>query len=151
MDRCLPNDYHVCWSARIGHSRSIDRLTTMVNGLSFISQVSSTLEEVELFGSVHWMEVEWNFSSRYCQTSRNLPNIRSMSTFSFDPDPTTRHTVWSILFGATFTWLAIYGRCSPGFLQDRLKFARSSRFQSSTSTTLSLCSDSARCQIVRQD
>ncbi|CAF1115543.1 unnamed protein product [Rotaria sordida] len=27
----------------------------------------------------------------------------------FDPDPTTRHTVWSILFGATFTWLAIYG------------------------------------------
>ncbi|CAF3814058.1 unnamed protein product [Adineta steineri] len=29
--------------------------------------------------------------------------------FNFDPDPTTRHTVWSILFGATFTWLAIYG------------------------------------------
>ncbi|CAF4422586.1 unnamed protein product, partial [Adineta steineri] len=28
--------------------------------------------------------------------------------FNFDPDPTTRHTVWSILFGATFTWLAIY-------------------------------------------
>ncbi|CAF2718740.1 unnamed protein product [Rotaria sp. Silwood2] len=29
--------------------------------------------------------------------------------FNFDPDPTTRHTVWSILFGATFTWLTIYG------------------------------------------
>ena len=31
---------------------------------------------------------------------------------SFDPDPTTRHTVWSILFGATLTWLAIYGKAS---------------------------------------
>ncbi|CAF0857456.1 unnamed protein product [Adineta ricciae] len=29
--------------------------------------------------------------------------------FNFDPDPTTRHTIWSILIGATFTWLAIYG------------------------------------------
>lgn len=36
VDRCLPNDYHVCWSARIGHSRSIDWQTTPIDRLSFI-------------------------------------------------------------------------------------------------------------------
>ncbi len=29
--------------------------------------------------------------------------------FSFNPDPLERHTVWSLVFGGAFTWLAIYG------------------------------------------
>ena len=36
VDRCLSNDYHVCWSARIGHSRSIDWQTTMIDRLSLL-------------------------------------------------------------------------------------------------------------------
>lgn len=28
---------------------------------------------------------------------------------SFDPNPTTRHTVWNLVFGGQFVWLAIYG------------------------------------------
>lgn len=27
---------------------------------------------------------------------------------SFNPDPTVRHTFWTLFVGATFTWLAIY-------------------------------------------
>ena len=41
-------------------------------------------------------------------TNEDIPKISPL--FSFDPDPTTRHTVWTILFGATFNWVAIYGR-----------------------------------------
>ncbi|XP_064647860.1 sodium-coupled monocarboxylate transporter 1-like [Lineus longissimus] len=29
--------------------------------------------------------------------------------FNFDPDPTARHTVWSMTIGGYFTWVAIYG------------------------------------------
>ena len=29
--------------------------------------------------------------------------------FSFDPDPRTRNTVWSVIIGGFFQWLAIYG------------------------------------------
>jgi len=29
--------------------------------------------------------------------------------FSFDPNPLTRHTVWSLVIGGTFTWVAVYG------------------------------------------
>jgi hypothetical protein len=29
--------------------------------------------------------------------------------FSFDPDPTARHTVWTMTIGGYFTWVAIYG------------------------------------------
>ena len=28
--------------------------------------------------------------------------------FSFDPDPTVRHTFWSVVVGGTFTWSAVY-------------------------------------------
>lgn len=28
---------------------------------------------------------------------------------SFDPDPTTRHTVWSLAVGGIFIYLSIYG------------------------------------------
>lgn len=33
--------------------------------------------------------------------------------FSFDFDPTTRHTVWSLTIGGFFTWLSIYGVSQP--------------------------------------
>ncbi|XP_071964294.1 sodium-coupled monocarboxylate transporter 1-like isoform X1 [Antedon mediterranea] len=29
--------------------------------------------------------------------------------FDFDPDPTVRHTFWSVVIGGTFTWTAVYG------------------------------------------
>lgn len=29
--------------------------------------------------------------------------------FNWDPDPRTRHSVWSLLFGGYFIWLPIYG------------------------------------------
>ncbi|XP_071835571.1 sodium-coupled monocarboxylate transporter 1-like isoform X2 [Apostichopus japonicus] len=29
--------------------------------------------------------------------------------FDFRPDPTIRHTFWSVVVGGTFTWLAVYG------------------------------------------
>ena len=35
--------------------------------------------------------------------------IRCVFYDSFNPDPGVRHTVWSLSFGALFTWLAIYG------------------------------------------
>ncbi|XP_076328011.1 sodium-coupled monocarboxylate transporter 1-like isoform X2 [Tachypleus tridentatus] len=29
--------------------------------------------------------------------------------FNFDPNPTTRHTVWNLAIGGYFTWIAVYG------------------------------------------
>ncbi|XP_033113679.1 sodium-coupled monocarboxylate transporter 1-like [Anneissia japonica] len=29
--------------------------------------------------------------------------------FDFNPDPTVRHTFWSVVIGGTFTWTAVYG------------------------------------------
>ena len=28
---------------------------------------------------------------------------------SFDTDPTTRHTVWTMIVGGYFTWISVYG------------------------------------------
>lgn len=30
------------------------------------------------------------------------------SVSSFNPDPKVRHSFWTLTFGATFTWLALY-------------------------------------------
>lgn len=38
----------------------------------------------------------------------NYQNNR-IELFNFDPDPTTRHTVWNLIIGGYFTWVAIYG------------------------------------------
>ena len=64
------------------------------------------------YGNEPWMVDEWNSSSKYPKNT-----VRIYPSFSFDPDPTTRHTVWSILFGATFTWLAIYGRLTSDLVR----------------------------------
>jgi hypothetical protein len=61
--------------------------------------------EVELFGKEQQMVDVLNFLSKYF--NEYIVNITLFSSFDFDP--TTRHTVWSILLGATFNWLAIYG------------------------------------------
>jgi hypothetical protein len=53
----------------------------------------------------------FRFYSKYSHGLISLTDfLHIVACPSFDPDPTTRHTVWSILFGATFTWLAIYGK-----------------------------------------
>jgi hypothetical protein len=40
------------------------------------------------------------------ETSCSFYNSVSLS---FNPDPTTRHTVWSLTIGFFFQWLSIYG------------------------------------------
>ena len=46
--------------------------------------------------------------SRFISTVQGLFHVIFIY-FSFDPDPKTRHTVWSLVIGGTFTLLAIYG------------------------------------------
>jgi sodium-coupled monocarboxylate transporter 8/12 len=36
-------------------------------------------------------------------------NDSRVEFLNFDPNPLTRHTIWSLVIGGTFTWLAIYG------------------------------------------
>jgi len=38
-----------------------------------------------------------------------MKNITNLTFFSFDPDPSKRHTVWSLVLGGTVVWLVVYG------------------------------------------
>lgn len=35
--------------------------------------------------------------------------LHYLCILSFNPDPTDRHTVWGLIIGCNFTWLAVYG------------------------------------------
>jgi len=44
-----------------------------------------------------------------CNAWHKLCTLWKIFYFSFDFDPRTRHTVWSLVIGGYFTWIAIYG------------------------------------------
>lgn len=66
---------------------------------------------LQKFGQLLRMEIVWNFSSKYMtncsRKSAILFNFFQIDSFSVDPNPVTRHTVFSVVIGGFFYWVSL--------------------------------------------
>ncbi|XP_069191851.1 sodium-coupled monocarboxylate transporter 1 isoform X2 [Procambarus clarkii] len=71
---------------------------------------TDALQTVIMYGSIIFIIIKGTldvggFSAVW---ARNAESGRTQ-LIDFDPDPTTRHTFWSLVIGGYFTWISIYG------------------------------------------
>lgn len=66
---------------------------------------------LQKFGQLLRMEIVWNFSSKYMTNCNRkfaiLFNFFQIDSFSVDPNPVTRHTVFSVVIGGFFYWVSL--------------------------------------------
>jgi len=82
---------------------------TTIGGIKAVMW-TDTFQGIIMFGSFLAVIIKGNYDACGAKVvwDRAYQSGR-IEMFNFDTDPTTRHTVWTMIIGGYFTWISVYG------------------------------------------